>query len=101
MKAFERRRRWWSSRGCPQLRLMALEHWDPMNYLRRRGARRRLRPVPPARRPHAAERQGAGDIAGYLGKVRTQAFRRDENEDVDELFADRVVAWYSLEAPDG
>jgi hypothetical protein len=30
--------------------------------------------------------KGAAEIAVYLGKVRTQAFRRDENETVDELF---------------
>ena len=43
--------------------------------------------------------KGAGEIAVYLGKVRTQALRRDENEEADEAFADRVVAWYSLEKP--
>ena len=39
-------------------------------------------------------------IADYLGQVRTKAFKRDESEIADELFADRVVAWYSLESPD-
>lgn len=94
-----RRSRWWSSRGLPELRVLAIEYWDPMNYyddaahadaydayLERVG--RMLR-----------RGKGAQEIAVYLGKVRTQALRRDENETVDELFADRVVAWYSLEAP--
>ena len=98
MKIFEWRR-WWSSRGLPELRVLAIEHWDPMNYyddaahadaydayLERVG--RMLR-----------RGKGAQEIAVYLGKVRTQAFRRGENEAVDELFADRVVAWYALEAP--
>jgi len=31
--------------------------------------------------------------------VRTKVFRHDPNEAADELFADQVVAWYSLEAP--
>ena len=46
-------------------------------------------------------RQGKGpeEIASYLGDVRMKAFKRDESETADELFADRVVAWYSLEAP--
>ena len=83
----------------PALRLLALEHWDPMNvyddatradiydpYLERVG--RMLR-----------RGKGPGDIARYLGDVRTKAFRCDPSEGMDELFADRVVAWYSLEAP--
>jgi hypothetical protein len=46
-------------------------------------------------------RQGKGPeaIASYLGDVRTKAFKRGESETADELFADRVVAWYSLESP--
>jgi len=32
--------------------------------------------------------------------VRTKAMRLDESETADELFADRVVAWYRLEAPE-
>ena len=38
-------------------------------------------------------------IARYLGAVRTKAFRLEESETLDELFAERVTAWYSLEAP--
>ena len=83
----------------PALRLLALEHWDPENvyddptradvydpYLQRLG--RMLR-----------RGKGPADVARYLGNVRTKAFRREPNEAADELFADRVVAWYSLEAP--
>jgi hypothetical protein len=95
-----RRRTWWTEQGLPQLRLLAIEHWDPVHvyddpsradaydpYLERLG--RMLR-------------KGAGpeEIARYLGAVRTKAFRRGENEDADEAFADRVVAWYAVEAPD-
>jgi len=78
---------------------MAVEHWDPLNvyddaphadaydlYLNRVG--RMLR-----------RGKGAEDIARYLGAVRTKAFRLEESETLDELFAERVTAWYSLEAP--
>jgi hypothetical protein len=94
-------RRWWNAQGLPALRIMALEHWDPLNlyddaanadaydaYLERVG--RMLR-----------RGKSAAELARYLGAVRTKALRRDENEDVDESFADRVLAWYALEAPDG
>lgn len=93
-------RRWWSGAGLPALRVMAIEHWDPLNvyddaehadaydpYLDRVG--RMLR-----------RGKGAGEIARYLGDVRTKALAKEESETADELFADRVVAWYSLEAPD-
>jgi hypothetical protein len=93
-------RRWWSAQGLPALRTMAIEHWDPLNvyddathadaydpYLDRLG--RMLR-----------RGKNAEEIARYLGAVRTKALRRDESEDADELFADRVLAWYALEAPD-
>ena len=43
--------------------------------------------------------KGPDDIARYLGLVRTKAFRLDESETADELFAERVTAWYGLEAP--
>ena len=92
-------RRWWASEGLPALRIMAVEHWDPLNvyddaphadaydpYLNRVG--RMLR-----------RGKGTEDIARYLGLVRTKAFRLDESETVDELFAERVTAWYSVEAP--
>lgn len=95
-----RRRRWWSADGLPALRVLAIEHWDPVNvyddpsragvydpYLQRVG--RMLR-----------RGKGSPEIARYLGDVRTKAFRREPSESTDELFADRVVAWYSLEAPD-
>lgn len=92
-------RRWWSGVGLPALRVMAIEHWDPLNvydeptdadvydaYLDRVG--RMLR-----------RGKGAPEIARYLGEVRTKALQRGESGTTDELFADRVVAWYSLEAP--
>lgn len=92
-------RRWWSDTGLPTLRVMAIEHWDPENvyddparadaydpYLDRVG--RMLR-----------RGKGPDEIARYLGRVRTKAMKRDESEFADELFADRVTAWYSLEAP--
>ena len=98
--ALFRRRTWWAEQGLPQLRLLAIEHWDPLGvyddalradaydaYLERLG--RMLR-------------KGAGpeEIARYLGDVRTKALRRGEDEDADEAFADRVVAWYAVEAPE-
>ena len=97
--ALFRRRTWWAEQGLPQLRLLAVEHWDPLGvyddasradaydaYLERVG--RMLR-------------KGAGpqEIARYLGDVRTKALRRGEDEDADEAFADRVIAWYAVEAP--
>jgi hypothetical protein len=85
--------------GLPALRILAIEHWDPEGvyddamradtydpYLERVG--RMLR-----------RGKGAAEIGRYLGDVRTKAFRRDPNEEADQSFADRVVAWYSLEAP--
>jgi hypothetical protein len=93
-------RRWWRSRGLPTLRTMAIEHWDPLDvyddpshadaydlYLDRVG--RMLR-----------RGKGSAEIAGYLGEVRTKALAREESETADELFADRIVAWYGLEAPE-
>ena len=95
------RRRWWRDRGLPALRILALEHWDPEGvyddplrvdtydpYLERVG--RMLR-----------RGKGAPEIARYLSAVRTKAFRRDENEETDQSFAERIVAWYALEAPGG
>jgi hypothetical protein len=92
-------RRWWSGVGMPALRVMAIEHWDPAGvyddashadvydpYLERVG--RMLR-----------KGKGPAPIASYLGEVRTKVFKRGESETADELFADRVVAWYSLESP--
>jgi hypothetical protein len=92
-------RRWWSRVGLPALRVMAIEHWDPLNvyedasradaydaYLERVG--RMLR------RGKSAE-----EIASYLGAVRTKALGLEESETTDELFTDRITAWYALEAP--
>ena len=83
----------------PALRVMAIEHWDPVGvyddsshadvydpYLERVG--RMLR-----------QGKGPEAIAKYLGDVRTKAFKRGESETADELFAERVTAWYSLERP--
>jgi hypothetical protein len=93
-------RRWWSSYGLPALRVLAIEHWDPLDvyddplsagaydpYLDRVG--RMLR-----------RGKGSDEIARYLGDVRTKALAREPSETTDELFADRVVAWYALEAPE-
>jgi hypothetical protein len=93
------RRRWWRERGLPELRTMALEHWDPLNvyddadrassydlYLERVG--RML-----------GRGKGQQELADYLGAVRTKVYRLDENEIVDEDFAARISAWYQLEAP--
>ena len=44
--------------------------------------------------------KGPDEIARYLGDVRMKAFKRESNETMDELFADRVVAWYALESPE-
>jgi hypothetical protein len=92
-------RRWWGAHGLPALRVMAIEHWDPLGvyddpsradaydpYLDRVG--RMLR-----------SGKGSAEIARYLGDVRTKALDRGESEATDELFADRIVAWYALEAP--
>jgi hypothetical protein len=92
-------RRWWSSQGLPALRILAIEHWDPLNvyddasnadaydpYLERVG--RMLR-----------RGKGAEAIAHYLGLVRTKALARSENEESDEAFADRIVTWYALDKP--
>jgi hypothetical protein len=94
-------RRWWSSVGLPAVRIMAIEHWDPLNvyddpsradaydaYLERVG--RMLR-----------RGKSTGEIARYLGAVRTKALGLDESETADELFADRITAWYAVEAPHG
>ncbi len=92
-------RRWWSREGLPALRLMALERWDPLGlyddpqrldeydaYLNRVGT---------------LLRRGAGsqEIARYLGRVRVQAMKLEENDDADEAFADEISAWYALEKP--
>ena len=92
-------RRWWRGEALPELRLMAIEHWDPLNVYDdpvRAGAY-----DPFLERVGRMLRQGKGsaDIARYLGDVRTKAYKLEPSETVDELFADRVVAWYSLERP--
>jgi hypothetical protein len=92
-------RRWWSSAGLPALRVMAVEHWDPQNVYD--DATRADAYDPYLERVGRMLRRGKGpdEIARYLGRVRTKAMRLDESETADELFADRVVAWYALEAP--
>jgi hypothetical protein len=94
-----RYRRWWTSEGLPALRMLAIEHWDPENVYddpARAGAY-----DPYLERVGRMLRRGKGskEIARYLGDVRTKALRREPSEAADELFADRVLAWYSLEAP--
>ncbi len=69
--------RWWSERGLRELRVLAIEHWDPANvyddpanadlydaYLQRVG--RMLK-----------RGKGPAEIAKYLGEVRTKAFKRE------------------------
>jgi hypothetical protein len=92
-------RRWWSAHGLPELRVMAIEHWDPLNYYDDASHADAYDPYLDRVGRMLRRGKGAAEIAAYLGKVRTLALRRDENETVDEEFADRVVAWYSLEAP--
>ncbi|HEY7398037.1 MAG TPA: hypothetical protein VH538_07035 [Gaiellaceae bacterium] len=95
------RRRWWAREGLPALRILAIEHWDPEGvyddplhadaydpYLERLG--RMLR-----------RGKSVDELAAYLSEVRTRAFRRYPNEESDRAFAERVAAWYSLEAPTG
>jgi len=95
-----RRRRWWREQGLAELRLMALEHWDPLNVYD--DPQRADAYDPYLDRVGRMLRRGAGPerVAGYLGAVRTKALGLDESEGVDELFADRVVAWYALSRPD-
>lgn len=99
MKDPFRWRRWWSSQGLPALRIMAVEHWDPLNVYD--DAPRADAYDPYLNRVGRMLRRGKGpeEIAAYLGQVRTKAFRLEESETLDELFADRVTAWYALEAP--
>jgi hypothetical protein len=92
-------RRWWRNDGLPALRLMAVEHWDPLNVYDNPAGADSYDPF--LERVGRMLRKGKGpdEIARYLGEVRTKAFGRDESESVDELFAERVVAWFSLDAP--
>jgi hypothetical protein len=92
-------RRWWSARGLSELRVMAIEHWDPMNYYDDAAHADAYDPYLNRVGRMLRRGKGAEEIAIYLGKVRTLAFRRSENETVDEQFAARVIAWYLLEAP--
>ncbi len=93
------RRRWWAASGLPALRIMALEHWDPLNVYD--DAQRADAYDPFLQRVGRMLRSGKGapEIARYLSDVRTKAFSLDESEGIDESFADLVVAWYSLERP--
>lgn len=79
--------------------MLAIEHWDPMNYYDDATHADAYDPYLGRVGRMLRRGKGAAEIAVYLGKVRTQALRRSENETADELFADRVLAWYSLEAP--
>ena len=94
-----RRRAWWAGQGLPQLRLLAIEHWGPAERLRR--SERADAYDPYLNRIGRMLKQGAGpsELTRYLGDVRTKAFALDESEIADELFADRIIAWYAVEAP--
>lgn len=97
--ALFRRRSWWAERGLPQLRLLAIEHWDPLGVYDDPARADAYDPY--LERVGRMLRKGAGpsEIARYLGDVRTKALRRGENEDADDEFADRIVAWYAVEQP--
>jgi hypothetical protein len=92
-------RRWWSGVGLPAVRIMAIEHWDPLDVFD--DATRADAYDPYLDRVGRMLRRGKGpdEIARYLGEVRTKALSRGEAETTDELFADRVVAWYAVEQP--
>jgi hypothetical protein len=92
-------RRWWSREGLPALRVLAVEHWDPQNVYD--DATRADAYDPYLERVGRMLRRGksSGEIARYLGLVRTKAMQLDESETTDELFADRVSAWYAVERP--
>ncbi len=91
---------WWRSDGLPALRLLAIEHWDPLGVYDRPQAADAYDAY--LQRAVALLRKGGGadDLARYLGDVRTKALGRGENEVVDEAFAERVVVWYAEAAPD-
>jgi hypothetical protein len=91
--------RWWSRDGSSELRLLAIEHWDPLNVYDRPEAADEYDPYLARVGRMLRRGRGAGEIAAYLGDVRTKAMRLDENSDLDEAFADRVVAWYAMERP--
>ena len=80
------------------LRILAIEHWDPLGvyddpanadaydaYLDRVG--RML-----------SRGKGSAEIARYLGEVRRRCSPAGRTRTWTS-FADRVVAWYGLEAP--
>jgi len=95
---FFRRRAWWAEQGLPQLRLLAIEHWDPVNVYDDPSRADAYDPY--LERVGRMLRRGAGseELARYLGNVRTKVFAREPSETADELFADRIVAWYAVEA---
>jgi hypothetical protein len=78
---------------------MAVEHWDPENVYD--DASRADAYDPYLQRVGRMLRRGKGsdEIARYLGQVRTKAMKLEESETTDELFADRVTAWYAVEKP--
>jgi len=97
--ALFQRRAWWAKQGLPQLRLLAIEHWDPLNVYD--DPERADVYDPYLNRVGRMLKRGAGpsELTRYLGDVRTKAFKLDESEIADELFADRIIAWYAVEAP--
>jgi hypothetical protein len=79
--------------------VLAVEHWDPQNVYD--DATRADAYDPYLERVGRMLRRGKSseEIARYLGLVRTKAMQLDESETTDELFADRVSAWYAVERP--
>lgn len=94
-----RRRRWWRRDGLPALRLLALEHWDPLGAYDVPERADEYDPFLERLGRMLARGTDAEEVARYLAAVRTRALRRSENEEVDREFAARAVAWYRLEAP--
>jgi hypothetical protein len=92
-------RRWWSRDGLPALRLMALERWDPLGVYEQ--PQRMDEYDAYLNRVGRLLRRGAGpeEVARYLGRVRREALKLEENDDADEAFADEVTTWFALEKP--
>ena len=93
-------RRWWGREGLPALRRLALDRWDPLDVYEQAEAQDAYDAY--LDRVGRMLRRGAGaeEIARYLGEVRTKALAREASEPADEEFADRVAAWYAVEAPE-
>jgi hypothetical protein len=92
-------RRWWSNAGLPALRMMALERWDPLGVYEQ--PQRMDEYDAYLNKVGRLLRRGAGpdELARYLGRVRQEAMKLEENDDADEAFAEEVTAWYALESP--